>query len=24
VVEQFRVSNLTEMIAFDCGNFDLK
>ena len=24
VVEQFRVSNLTEMIAFDCGDFELK
>lgn len=24
VVEQFRISNLTEMIAFDCGDFDLK
>jgi hypothetical protein len=24
VVEQFRISNLTEMIAFDCGDFELK
>ena len=24
VVEQFRVSNLAEMIAFDCGDFELK
>jgi hypothetical protein len=24
VVEQFRVSGLTEMIAFDCGEFELK
>ncbi|HEY2711001.1 MAG TPA: hypothetical protein VGI60_00685 [Chthoniobacterales bacterium] len=24
VVEQFRVSNLPEMIAFDCGDFELK
>jgi hypothetical protein len=24
VVEQFRVSNLTEMIAFDCGEFELR
>ena len=24
VVEQFRISNLGEMIAFDCGDFELK
>ena len=24
VVEQFRVSNLDQMIAFDCGDFELK
>ncbi|CAN5438836.1 hypothetical protein BH18VER2_BH18VER2_04350 [soil metagenome] len=24
VVEQFRISHLTEMIAFDCGDFELK
>jgi hypothetical protein len=24
VVEQFRISNLTQMIAFDCGEFELK
>jgi hypothetical protein len=24
VVEQFRISNLAEMIAFDCGDFELK
>ncbi|MEO8438789.1 MAG: FlgD immunoglobulin-like domain containing protein [Spartobacteria bacterium] len=24
VVEQFRISNLAEMIAFDCGSFELK
>ena len=24
VVEQFRVSNLEQMIAFDCGDFELK
>ena len=24
VVEQFRISNLSEMIAFDCGDFELK
>ncbi|MBA3652209.1 MAG: hypothetical protein H0W66_12200 [Chthoniobacterales bacterium] len=24
VVEQFRISNLAQMIAFDCGDFDLK
>ena len=24
VVEQFRISNLDQMIAFDCGDFELK
>ena len=24
VVEQYRVSNLEQMIAFDCGDFELK
>jgi hypothetical protein len=24
VVEQFRVSNVDKMMAFDCGNFELK